>query len=211
MPFVCAARISGAIRAMSGREFGADTTAPRRLFKSAARCRSAPSGSLKCRKRLMEALTHELTTAVALSRVSRWTGSLIALQRAASSRLLSPALRSGSGSEGDHLGEPPTTRDFAVPVTDIAALQPASVARCSRPRLRLEFSLVGDVLPPRYGSVFSRTASTATGANDVSVGRGHSTSSSHDQSTSEHSEQPSSGLTDDPSSADKLEMKLDCR
>lgn len=47
VPFVCAANISGAIKAISGKEFGADTTVPRRLFESVFRCRSVPSGNLK--------------------------------------------------------------------------------------------------------------------------------------------------------------------
>lgn len=87
VPFVWAARISGAIRAMSGREFGADTIWLRRLPESVepVRSRSMLSGSLKWRKRLMEARTHELTTAVALLRASRSTVSLFALQRTASS------------------------------------------------------------------------------------------------------------------------------
>lgn len=180
VPLVCAARISGAINAMSGREFGADGeaaaaaatvavvtpiadefAAPRRPFESAMpRCRSVPSGSLKCRRRLIEALSQELTSVAGLlSRpvVSRPTVSLLALRRAgASSRSISSSVRpEDSWSEVVDHRELPTTGDFAVPETDIAALQPASVARCSQPRLRLAFSLVGDALPPRCCSVLS--------------------------------------------------------
>lgn len=47
VPFVWAANISGAIKAISGKEFGADTTVPWQLFKSMFRCRSVSSGNLK--------------------------------------------------------------------------------------------------------------------------------------------------------------------
>lgn len=43
LPLVCAARISGAISAISGNEFGAETTA-RRLAGSLAAARCVPSG-----------------------------------------------------------------------------------------------------------------------------------------------------------------------
>lgn len=69
VPFVWAANISGAIRAISGKEFGADAIVPRQLFESMLRCRSVSSGNLKWRKRLIEARTQELTT-VEFSRIS---------------------------------------------------------------------------------------------------------------------------------------------